>query len=110
MRNLKGLAAASVAMLAASCTPVHAEPSQEQQSFCYGTADVVFHTISARHKWGSLDAVMQMTDEVLAKSDYTTQQRAAVRRAVRFGWFAPANAHPVEFARYQYIGCLATEI
>lgn len=114
MRNLKGLAAASVAMmLAASCTPVHANPSKEDHEFCTMTADLAFNSIIMKRQGKvSLEDTLKAAQDLFAyfPGVFSAKQEAAVLRSIRFGYGAPDIATPHEIARYQYVGCLATEI
>lgn len=111
MRYL-GRLAAVVAACAASCTMAPAVASEiDRQTFCAGTAQTVINVMIHGARSVPLDVVMEQAQrEVLADEALTDKQRAAILRAVSFGWHSPEGADPQVVARWQFVGCLATEV
>lgn len=111
MRYLKWLVAASIAALCVN--PAIASPSQEDQDFCMVTAKVTYNVIEARAKlpvMPALAAVEAEVSEIAKELEFTPRELSATIRAIRFGYGAPAGADAEAYAKYQYMGCLSTEI
>ena len=111
--------AGTVALIAAGALlvakPAHANAAND---FCMMTAKLTYNVIEAKAKLTKMPDLSQIEAELnelftaldAAGEGFTAQQKAATIRAVRFGYGAPKGADPETYAKYQYIGCLATEI
>jgi hypothetical protein len=114
MRSLKWLAAASIAATASACSvPALAAPSEEQQRFCYMTAQVAMAAHRLVDAGATLPQLLESTQEALESTEATNltqHQKAAVVRAVRFGATSVLYMTPMEVAKFQFTGCLATEV